>query len=204
MRIAIVGAGAVGMLYAERWVAAGHEVVVSYTRHEDRLAEKAAAVGAGASAPRDAASGADVVLFCPPFECIADAAAQVGPLRGRVVIDTTNPFNPERTGLVELDEGDTAFRAVGRAFPGSVVVKAFHNLAVAQVIDAASRPVVFVAGDDPAARSLAATLVTDARLTSIETGELATAALSEAPGPLFMTVMDADRARVAVAAAMAR
>lgn len=199
MKIAVVGAGAVGMLYAEKWVAAGHTVVLSYTRNPDRLPQKAAAIGASAATPREAASVADVVLFCPPYECIDDAADQLGSVAGTVLIDTTNPFNPDRSGLVDLAEGETAFKAVARAIPGARQVKAFHNLAVAQVTDAAvDRPVIFIAGDAEDARQVVSRLVIDAGLTPVETGDLETARLSEAPGPLFMTIMNADDSHAAL------
>lgn len=199
MRIAIIGAGAVGSHYAARWVDAGHEVVLSYTRDHAALASRAKQLGARAATPADAVTGADVVVFSPPFELIADAAAEVGEVGGAIVIDTTNPFTPDRSGIVELPGGATAFTEVRSVFPRARLVKALHNLAIAQLADA-DRPVAFVAGDDAAARRTVSNLVVDAGLTAFETGGLQTATLSEAPGPLFMKLYTPAQAEEAVRA----
>lgn len=202
MRLAVVGAGVVGRHYAAAWLSAGHQVVLSFSRDPAALADRAARLGAESAPPREAATGADVVVFSPPFELIADAAAQVGPQPGTIVIDTTNPFTPDRTGIVPLAEGGTAFRAVESAFPGSRVVKALHNLAIAQVEAAGSTaPVGFVAGDDPDARAVVSGLLRDAGLTPVETGDLDSARLSEAPGPLFMNLYTREEAEAALRAA---
>jgi hypothetical protein len=44
------------------------------------------------------------VLFAPRFEHINAASQPAGTFAGRAVIDTTNPYLPERDGLVDLGE----------------------------------------------------------------------------------------------------
>lgn len=200
MKIAIIGAGTVGSHYAVRWLAAGHEVVLSYSRDPAVLAARAAHMGACSAVPAAATDGADLVVFSPPFEQVADAAAQAGSLDGMIVVDTTNPFTPDRSGLVDLPDGMAAFDVVRSALPGARLVKALHNLAIAQLAHAGvDRPVAFVASDDAQAREVVSHVIADAGLTPFDTGRLETARLSEAPGPLFMHIYTAQRAREALA-----
>lgn len=201
MKIAIVGAGNVGRLYGTRWVERGHEVTFGYVRDHARLDAFVAQLGPAASVADTAelTPGADLILFSPPFEQIDDAAGRIGPADGIPLIDTTNPFNPERTGLVDLGATTSAAKVAG-LFPHARVVKAFHNLSVEQAADPAAAtapPVIFLAGDDEGAKNLAARLVIDAGLVPFDTGALSTAHLSEAPGPLFMnpcTVTNVNKA----------
>jgi predicted dinucleotide-binding enzyme len=202
MKIGIVGAGNVGRLYGERWVKSGHDVAFGYVRDRGRLDALVSQLGTSATIleVEDLAEGSDVIVFAPPFEQIRHAAALVGPAAGKVVIDTTNPFNPERTGLVDLG-GATSSATVAALFPDALVVKALHNLSVQQVESSTPEApaVIFVAGDDVGSKGAAARLVADAGLTAVDTGSLSTAALSEAPGRLFMTVYDASTAEAALA-----
>ncbi|MGO4785183.1 NADPH-dependent F420 reductase [Cryobacterium sp. W22_MBD10_FK3] len=205
MKIGIVGAGNVGRLYGEQWVRRGHEVAFSYARDEGRLKTFVIGLGSSASmvAVEDVAAISDVIVFAPPFEQVAHAAARVGPAAGKVVIDTTNPFNPERTGLVELGATTSAAK-VAQLFPDALVVKALHNLSVNQAdaaVEQKTPAVLFLAGDNQEAKETVAQLVVDAGLVPFDTGDLSTAKLSEAPGALFMNVYGVMEADGAVAAA---
>ena len=207
MKIGIVGAGNVGRLYGELWVRRGHEVAFSYARDRGRLEAFVSALGSSASVleVEDAVTGSDVVLFAPPFERIQDAAALVGAATGKVVIDTTNPFNPERTGLVDLGS-TTSGAKVAELFPEALVVKALHNLSVEQAFAATQEApaVMFLAGDHQEAKETVARLVVDAGLTPFDTGGSSTARLSEAPGPLFMKVYGVTTVAEAIASASYR
>jgi predicted dinucleotide-binding enzyme len=204
MRIGIVGAGNVGRLYGERWVRRGHEVAFSYVRNVGRLEAFVHELGSSARVldVEDVAAFSDVIVFAPPFEQLEHAAALVGAAAGTVLVDTTNPFNPERTGLVDLGATTSAAR-VAKLFPGALVVKALHNLSVGQADAAAgqSPAIIFLAGDDNEAKETVARLVVDAGFAPFDTGGLSTAGLSEAPGPLFMNVYGATAVAEAVASA---
>lgn len=180
-----------GKLYGEHWVRRGHEVAFSYVRDPGRLEAFVGQLGSSACVleVKDVAAFSDVVVFAPPFEQIEHAAALLGPVTGKVVVDTTNPFNPERTGLVDLG-GSTSSAKVADLFQDSFVVKALHNLSVDQASAAITQTpaVMFIAGDDKEAKETVARLIVDAGLTPFDTGALSTAELSEAPGPLFMNV----------------
>lgn len=200
MKIAVVGAGAVGTFYAKMWLAAGHAVTLTYGRDQDKLAQRATSIGADIASPREAVTGADVVLFSVPFETIGDAARKVGTLAGKIVIDPTNPFKPDRSGVVELALGRTAFSLVAEALPQARLVKALHNLGVVQVQDPDPQPAIFVVGSDAEARAVVSCLVIDAGLAPVESDDPEVVALSEAPGRLFTAVLDREMARAALAA----
>ncbi|WP_411699427.1 NADPH-dependent F420 reductase [Conyzicola sp.] len=206
MKIGIVGAGNVGRFYGERWVGRGHAVAFSYARDVGRLEAFVAGLGPSASVleVEDVAAYSDVVVFSPPFEQIEHAAARMGGATGKVLIDTTNPFNPERTGLVELGTATSAGIVAG-LFPGALVVKALHNLSLAQAGDATGRgpAVMFLAGEHNGAKETAARLIVDAGFAPFDTGALSAAKLSEAPGPLFMNVYGVTEVAEAVAHATA-
>ena len=204
MKIGIVGAGNVGRLYGEEWVKRGHEVAFSYVRDLGRLQAFVVQLGATACVldVEDVAAFSDVIVFAPPFEQVEHAAALLGPVSGKVVVDTTNPFNPERTGLVDLGTS-TASEKVANLFRDALVVKALHNLSVEQAASAMTETpaVVFIAGDDDDAKDTVARLIVDAGLVPFDTGDLSAAGLSEAPGPLFMNEYTVSAVAAAVATA---
>jgi len=70
-----------------------------------------------------------------------------------------------------------------------------HIMSVWAAVD---RPFILIAGNSDDARQVVSRLVVDAGLTPVETGDLETARLSEAPGPLFMTIMNAEDANAAL------
>jgi predicted dinucleotide-binding enzyme len=97
MKIGIIGAGKVGGGLGKLWVRAGHQVLFS-SRHPKRLRVLVEEAGPGAYVGDvgDAALFGDVILFSPNFWCVDDALVAAGPLKGRTVIDVTNPveWNP--------------------------------------------------------------------------------------------------------------
>jgi predicted dinucleotide-binding enzyme len=108
MKIGVIGAGRIGGNAGRLFAAAGHDVLLSFSRDPDRLAEQAAGLGGRASSgrPRDAAQFGDVVMLSVPWPAIPDALEQAGPLDGKIVIDTTNQFGPG--GVQPLPGGVTA------------------------------------------------------------------------------------------------
>jgi predicted dinucleotide-binding enzyme len=198
MHIVVVGAGNVGLFYARKWLATGHTVTLTYSRDDTALAHRAEEIGAQSAPMAEAIASADAVLLSVPFERVEDAVAQGGEWGDKLVIDTTNPFNPDRSGVVELPEGETSFSRIAALLPGVTLVKAFHNLGVAQVEDPEAAPVIFVVGTDAGARTTVSGLVSDADLVPVESGDLAAVALTEAPGRLFTALLDADQARSAL------
>jgi len=187
MKIGVIGAGRIGGNAARLFAAAGHDVLLSFSRDPDRLEEQAAAIGerAAAGSARDAAQFGDVVMLSVPWSAIPDALEQAGPLDGKIVIDTTNQFGPG--GAQQLPGGLTAAQYNQQRMPGARLVKSFNTLtsgfqaAQAGRTPAGNRVVLFLCGDDDQAKQVVAGLIEDAGFAPADLGGLADAAPMEAP-----------------------
>lgn len=205
MKIAIVGVGEVGTYYARQWSQSGHELVLTYFRDQAKVEALVAQLGKNVSfsSPREAVANADVVLFCPRFEHMENAARQIGDVGETILIDANNPFNPERSGRADIGLNQTAFNMVVNLFPQARHVKAFHNLGIQTILAHAPQELVaFVASDDTDAAERVMVLARQAHLTPLLTGDLATAVLSEFPGPLFGIPFSLQEAREVLATAV--
>src|SRR5258708_10508767 len=111
MKIGIIGAGKVGGGLGKLWVRAGHQVLFS-SRHPKRLRVLVEEAGPGAYVGDvgDAALFGDVILFSPNFWGVDDALAAAGLLKGRTVIDVTNPveWNPNGMMVPALPQSTSA------------------------------------------------------------------------------------------------
>ena len=187
MKIGVIGAGRIGGNAARLFAGAGHDVLLSFSRDPDRLAEQAAAIGGQATvgSARDAAQFGDVVMLSVPWSAVPDALEQAGPLDGKIVIDTTNQFGPG--GVQQIPGGLTAAQYNAQRMPGARLVKSFNTLTSAfQAAEAGRTPpeqrvVLFLCGDDEQAKAVAAGLIGDAGFAPVDLGGLADAGPMEAP-----------------------
>jgi predicted dinucleotide-binding enzyme len=157
--IGLIGSGHIGSTVAGLAVAAGHDVVLSNSRGPETLADLVAELGprARAATAAEAAATGDIVVVSVPLK--AYRQVPVGPLRGKVVIDTNN-YYPQRDGhIAELDDESTTSSELLQAhLPESSVVKAFNNIsfvhlrALARPSGSAERSVLAIAGDDADAK----------------------------------------------------
>ncbi len=188
MKIGIIGAGNIGATLARSWVAAGHEVLLSYSRDPQRLRSAAEALGPSARAgtPRDAAEFGEVVVVSVPWPRVPDALAAAGDLTGRLLVDTTNPY-ASPGGPLDLPPGAvSAAQEVARRAAGARVVKAFNTLYWVTLAERAGTGLaVPVSGDDPAGKALVAELVRDAGYHPADVGSLGGAARQEPGGPVY-------------------
>ena len=203
MRIGIVGTGRIGANAARLFAKAGHDVVLSFSRDQDKLDALAAELGGRAGSPREAVEASEVVFFSVPWRLIDDVLEQMGPLEGKVVIDTTNQFG---AGGVEDLGGRTAAQVNAARMPGARYTKAFNTLtsgfqAVAAGRTGPDRVVMFMCGDDEEAKRVVAGLIDDAGFTPIDVGGTAEAAPMEAPrraGAVYGEEVHEDEARAFV------
>ncbi len=183
MRIGVIGAGRIGGNAARLFAQAGHEVMVSFSRDQRRLEQLAAEIGARVGSPLDAAQFGEVVMLSVPWPLVDDVLGEVGPLAGKVVIDTTNHF--ARGGLADL-EGVTGAQVNQARMPDAKLVKAFNTLTAGFQAQSAGRPgadrvVLFLCGDDRAAKATVSELIEDAGFCGVDLGGLADGAPMEAP-----------------------
>ncbi|HUJ42755.1 MAG TPA: NAD(P)-binding domain-containing protein, partial [Opitutaceae bacterium] len=88
MKIGILGSGLMGAKLGTIFARAGHAVVFSYARSDQKLEQLAreAQGNARAGTPREAAAGADAVLLAVHWSRIDDVLNQAGDLSGKVVM----------------------------------------------------------------------------------------------------------------------
>jgi 8-hydroxy-5-deazaflavin:NADPH oxidoreductase len=176
MNIGIIGSGSVGSALRELFEAAGHDVVMGSRSPADERATVSVA---------EAAGRAGVVVLAIPFNAAADllpAIAQT--LRGKVVIDPTNPLNPDWSPR-RLGQDDSAGESIQRLLPGARVVKAF-NTVFADVMTGdrlsrdGQRATAFIAGNDEGANEEAAALAHSAGFAAVKVGPLSSSRYLEA------------------------
>jgi len=183
MRIAIVGPGRIGGNAARLLLGTGHEIRLSFSRDPAGLEALARELGQGAStgSPADAVASAEVVVVSVPWSVLPVALEQMGPLDGRIVIDTTNQFGPGPKPA----EGQTAASFNAARMPGARYTKSFNTLTAAFQAEAAKRTgdervVQWLCGEDDA-KQVVAGLIEDAGYVPVDLGGTADCAVMEAP-----------------------
>ena len=170
MKIGIVGAGKVGTELAEKWIAAGHKVMIS-GRDADKARATSKELGCACGTARDAAEFGEVVLFSVPAPNLLEAVGGAGDLGGKILIDATN-------ALGAAAKGESPAHALAKAAPKARVVKAFNTAFAAihkETQGKAERPSQVYCGDDPDAKATVATLIADAGFEPFDCGGLAAA-----------------------------
>lgn len=189
MRIAVIGAGSVGGTLGRRWAAAGHEVVFGVRDpHSGKVKELlTASCNARAASITDAAAQSEVVVLATPWPAAPDAIRSAGDLRGKLLLDCTNPL---KTGL-SLDVGHTTSggeQVAGWAV-GARVVKIFNTTGFGNMANphyGEQAATMFYAGDDAEAKQIAARLATDLGFEAVDAGPLKNARLLEPLAALWI------------------
>ena len=126
--------------------------------------------------PRTPRSDADIVVLATGYADAPAALRSLGDLKGKVVVDITNPLTPDYMGLT-LGHSTSAAEEIAKAVPGAQVVKAFNTL-FAQVLaegadfGAGRKATVFVAGDTESARQAVAGLAETLGFAVVDAGGL--------------------------------
>jgi predicted dinucleotide-binding enzyme len=186
MRIGILGSGLMGAKLGTIFARAGHEVVFSYARSEQKLKRLAreARGKARAGTPREAAEHADALLLAVHWSRFDDVLAQAGDLSGKVVLTCSLPMNEQNTELV-VGRTSSAAEELARKIPQARVVSAFNTVpseVLFEVYEAkrkAKRPNLVYCGDDRKSKELAARLIRDAGFDPIDAGPLRIARYTE-------------------------
>lgn len=184
MQIGVIGAGRIGSNCARQAVKAGHEVVLTFSRDQEKLQALADELGPAASVgtPREAVESGQVVIVAVPWSVLPEALAQMGDLTGKVVIDTTNQFG---SGPMPAP-GQTAASFNAARMPGARYTKSFNTLTSAFQAEAASRQgeekvVEWICGDDAEAKRTVAALIEEMGYVPVDLGGTATCQVMEAP-----------------------
>ena len=174
--------GKLGTLFAR----AGHEVVFSYARSEQKLARLArlARRRARAGTPAEAAHDAEALLLAVHWSRVDEVLKQAGNLAGKVLITCSLPMNATDTALV-VGGGSSGAEELAKKARRSRVVAAFGTIpsevlfSVFAARRKARRPSLVYCGDDQNAKRLAATLIRDVGFDPVDAGPLRMARYTE-------------------------
>ena len=199
--VGILGAGVAGKAIARFFLVAGRKVVISNSRGPDSLGEVIAELGAGAEAGTTAqAAQAPLVVLATPWlpgtpvgtavPAGEDALMALASWSGKTIVDATNAFKVFDPPTVELfDLGDrTSSEVVASLAPGASVVKAFNHVPFLQLLSPppdGEQHVLFLSGDDAAAKAGLRPVLEANNFAAIDLGDLATGSrLQQVGGPL--------------------
>ena len=186
MRIGILGSGLMGGKLGTLFARAGHEVVFSYARSEQKLARLArlARRRARAGTPAEAAHDAEALLLAVQWSRVDEVLKQAGNLAGKVLITCSLPMNATDTALV-VGGSSSGAEELAKKARRSRVVAAFGTIpsevlfSVFAARRKARRPSLVYCGDDRNAKRLAATLIRDVGFDPVDAGPLRMARYSE-------------------------
>jgi len=184
MKIAILGAGNVGGALGKIWAAKGHSIFFGVPDPKsEKMHALVSSMGANARAGSvaEAAVNAEAVVLATPWPVAEDAIRAAGNLSGKIVIDCTNPLEPDLSGLV-LGHDTSAGEEVAKWAKGALVVKAFNTTGAGNMANThydSARPTMCICGDDAAAKASVAKLAEDLGFEAVDAGPLKNARLLE-------------------------
>ncbi len=186
MKVGILGSGLMGGKLGTIFARAGHGVVFSYARSEQKLRRLARDAGGKArpGTPREAAQDADALLLAVHWSRIEEVLQQAGDLSGKVIVTCSLPLNDDNTELV-VAHACSGAEALARMIPRARVVSAFNTVpseVLFGVYDAkrgAGRPSLVYCGDDESGKGVAAELIRDVGFDPIDAGTLRNARYTE-------------------------
>jgi 8-hydroxy-5-deazaflavin:NADPH oxidoreductase len=193
MKIAVIGTGSVGGTLGRRCAELGHSVRFGVRDPSDAAAGALVAKIKGEArlaGVREAVKDAEIVVLATPYAANADAIGSAGNLAGKILIDVTNPIGADFSLAVGFDSSGA--EQVAKLAPGARVYKAMNQVGFEVMADAAfpaGKPVMFVAGDDPAGKKTVLDLVSALGFEAIDAGELVIARLLEPYAMLWIHLM---------------
>jgi 8-hydroxy-5-deazaflavin:NADPH oxidoreductase len=186
MKIGILGSGLMGGKLGTLFARAGHDVVFSYARSEQKLEKLARAAGPNARAgtPADAARDADAVLLAVHWSRFDDVLEKASGLNGKVVVTCSLPMNADDSDLAVAHTSSGA-EELAKKLPHAHVVAAFNTVpseVFFSVFEARGKPgppTLVYYGDDEKAKSVAAQLIGDVGFEPLDGGPLRVARYAE-------------------------
>jgi predicted dinucleotide-binding enzyme len=170
--ISIIGSGNMATTIGTRAAKHGHtiEIMSRNTAKAQALADQ---IGNGATVGTFGTRPAgEIVIVAVLYAGAVDVVAQYGDsLAGKILVDITNPFNADASGLVTT-AGDSMSQRIAAAAPeDTYVVKAFNT--ILQGVLAEEKPVdVFFAGDGAEAKARVAAFLESLDMRPLDAGGL--------------------------------
>jgi len=179
MRIGVLGSGLMGGKLGTIFARAGHDVVFSYARSEQKL-KKLGRHGT----PREAAQHAEVVLLAVHWSRVADVLKQAGDLAGKIIVSCSLPMNADDTAL-KIAHTSSGAETLAKKVPKARVVSAFNTVpsevlfGVYEARRRAKRPSLVYCGDETNSKETAANLIRDVGFEPVDAGPLRIARYTE-------------------------
>ncbi len=166
MKIGIIGSGKVGGAIGSVWVQAGYDAMFSSRdiEHDKALADRLGA-NAFVGTPREAAAFGEVVMISVPYHALPGVGKDLADqIKGKVVIDTCNPFTFRDGEIATWARERGAGVASAELLSGARVVRAFNAVSYRCMGVAYKQPGQFgmpIAGEDANAIAVASRLIRD-------------------------------------------
>lgn len=193
MKIAVIGAGNVGSTLGKAWAKTGHDIFFG-VRHpkDDKTRQLVQSLGnkSQAGTVAEAAAFGEVVVLATPWPATEAAVRAAGNLQSKIVIDCTNPLKPDVSGL-EVGFTTSGAEQVAQWAKGAKVFKAFNTTGSNNMADPVIngiRTVMFVCGDDEAAKPAVLQLASDVGFDAVDAGRLEQARLLEPWAMLWISL----------------
>lgn len=160
MTIAIIGSGNVGGALAQRWILAGHTVLIGakFPLSNKNIQLAAKIVEDRFTNIANAVQQSDVVLVATPPTAIFDILSEMGNVSDKIIIDATNTVRQKPTPY------ETVFHALTDK-TSAKVVKCFNSTGFENMLNPVyhGEPIdMFMAGDSDNAKQIAHQLALDA------------------------------------------
>jgi 8-hydroxy-5-deazaflavin:NADPH oxidoreductase len=186
MRVGILGSGLMGGKLGTLFARAGHEVVFSYARSEQKLKRLAreAQANARAGTPGEAARDADALLLAVHWSRVGEVLKQAGDVSGKVIVTCSLPLNADDTELV-VAHASSGAEALAEMAPRARVVCAFNTIpsevlfGVFEAKGKITAPSLVYCGDDRIGKRVAAELIRDVGFDPMDVGPLRMARCTE-------------------------
>lgn len=162
MKIGILGSGVVGQVLGNGFIKHGYEVMIG-TRSPEKLSEWKVKAGKGGQVGSfaEAAAFGDLVVLAAKGTTAKNTLQMAGAanLKGKVIIDTTNPIAdaPPENGVLKFFTSldNSLMEQLQAAYPNARFVKAFCSVGNASMVNAdfgGIKPTMFICGNDANAK----------------------------------------------------
>jgi predicted dinucleotide-binding enzyme len=180
MKIGIIGAGSMGVIFARLLAKRGHQISIANSRGPESLAVLAAEIAATPVSVIDAAHAGEIVILAIPTKAVADLPKSLfaNAASSVVVIDIGN-YHPElRDGRIDaINRGTLDSQWVAQQI-GRPVIKAFNSILANSLLEKGvprgtkGRIALPVAGDTSDAKAAVLRLVDDLGFDPVDGGDL--------------------------------
>ncbi len=160
-RIGVLGSGQVAQVLAKGFKKHGYDVRIG-SRSPAKLAEFASSTGIASGTFAEVAAWGEGVVLAVLGRAAEQALGLAGRdnLKGKLVIDTTNPISeePPVDGVLRYftEANSSLLENLQAAFPEAKLVKAFSSVGNALMVNPSlpgGKPTMFICGDDAAAKA---------------------------------------------------